>query len=160
MVPIITFLIPLAAIIVAVFNPLWAFYLLIARALWLLYVYWSAKTIRLKPISELSAKANELLIRYSHYYYSPLTAQQYSGAVSRVIITSNIVTIIACLHRFWWGIAIGIGLFLVMGPFQRAFSPKNFMAGEEELKAHEEIMNYLTRCTTDEWLAFIHGERM
>ena len=146
MVPLFSLLITVVAIVVAIFNPVWAFVLLIIRALWLLWVYRSAKRLRAERIPELSAKANDQLIRFSHYYYSPLTAQQYSGAVSGVVITSIVVTIIACFHRFWWGIAIGAAIFLVMSPFQHAFSPKNF-ASEEEIRTHEEIMNYLTRTT-------------
>jgi hypothetical protein len=136
-------LLQLAAIGLAIFSPFWAFALLILRSLWLFYVFRSAKRIRLASIPQLSPRANEMLKKFSHYYYSPVTANQYSGGASGVMLSSVVVTIIGCFHRFWWGILIGAVIVGAMGHLQRAFSPRNFLADQQEKDAHEEIMTYL-----------------
>ena len=53
------------------------------------------------------------------------------------------IAVIGAFKGFWWGFAIAVANWIVMGFLSRAFNPANFIADPLERLAHEEVISFI-----------------
>lgn len=147
----INFIIPIqvlcavAAIIISFYNPPVA-YIVTGSPLLILVLTWLwGKAIPIpEPIPELSPLANELRKRFRAFFVSPMAGRNCSGAASGIMLSLIPITIVSCSKGFWWGIAIGASVFLLVAPLQRVFTPTHFLNDEEQV-AFDELMEHMNK---------------
>lgn len=94
-------------------------------------------------IPELSDDANRMFKKFGHYYTRPLSGGDYSAACSAVNLAAIIIVVIDVFFGFWWGILLGIGVYLLFGYLGRVFNPTHYLVDDVEKFAHDEIVNWL-----------------
>lgn len=94
-------------------------------------------------IPELSDDANRMFKKFGHYYTRQHSGGDYSAACSAVNLASIIIVLIDVFSRFWWGIPLGIAVYLLFGYLSRIFNPTHYLVDEVEKCAHEEIVQWL-----------------
>jgi len=135
----------LIAIVSAFYYPVVSWILLALPGAYLRAVYWFLKRKTLKAaISELSPQANELLVKFPHFYSNPSANRPIGGAAGALALAGVIVAIVDCFRDFWWGLMIGLVYLGVMANLARAFEPSRFLRDEAEKRAHIEIVDYFT----------------
>lgn len=133
----------LVAIVTAFFSVLWSWVVIAVPIAILLVTLISLKQKRWKHISELSEPANAMLQKYGHYYTMPFAGRDFSAAASTLMFAGVVVAVIGAFKGFWWGFAIAVVNWLVMGLVSKAFNPSNFIADPMERLAHEEIISFI-----------------
>jgi hypothetical protein len=98
---------------------------------------------RYGPVRELSPKANEMLRKFGHFYALPFAGRSLSGAASSIALGAAVVGIISAFRGFWWGLLIGIVIYLLASPLGRQFNPSGFLTDDAERSAHDEIVKYI-----------------
>ncbi|MGH9431518.1 MAG: hypothetical protein ACRD3T_08230 [Terriglobia bacterium] len=133
----------LAAVLLAFYSPVVSWILLALPGAYLFAVYWLLRRKELKAaIPELSPRANELLVRFPHFYMNPSANRTISGAASALAAAGVIVAVVDCFRDFWWGLLIGALYLVVTAKLATAFEPKSFLRDEAEKQAHNEIMKH------------------
>jgi len=122
----------------------WAHAPLAAVTVLLYMVFIGVRGRRYGPVPELSPKANEMLSKFGHFYAMPFAGRDVSIASSGVALTAIVVGIISAFKGFWWGLGIGIIIYLVVAPLGRQFNPGNFLTNDAERAAHDEIVKYIS----------------
>jgi hypothetical protein len=133
----------LVAIATAFFSVLWAWVVLAVPIALLLITFVGLKQKRWKHIPELSEPANTLFQKFGHYYTMPFAARDFSASSSTLIFAGVLIAVIGAIKNFWWGAAIAVANWIVMGALSRAFNPENFIANPIERLAHEEIISFI-----------------
>lgn len=132
----------IGGIVAAFYNPILGFVITSVPVVVLLLTWLWGKAIPAPEyIPELSPLANDIHKRFRAYFVAPLAGRNCSGAASGIMLSLIPVTIISCFRGFWWGIAIGAVLLLIVAPFQRAFNPTNFLT-EDEKTAFDELLDF------------------
>jgi hypothetical protein len=137
--------------VAAFFSPIWRWIVLGLPILFLLTTLWGLKQKRWNYVPELSPKANEMLQKFGHFYCMPFAGRDFSASASTVMWAGVILAIICLFHRFWWGIAIGLASWFIMGPVARAFDPTLFLVDDSERFAHDEIISFIYRRRNEKW---------
>jgi hypothetical protein len=133
----------LIAIALAFYSLSASWLLLALSGAYLLTVYWLLKRKKLKAaIPELSPLANELLVKFPHFYCNPSANRPIGGAAGALALAGIIVAILGCLRHFWWGLVIGFVYLGAMAELGKAFEPTRFLRDEAGKRAHIEIMDY------------------
>jgi len=134
----------LAAIVVALFWPIWAWVLLsVPIVIFFLFLVSLKSTTSLRYIEELSPKANSMLRSYWHFYKHPFAGAEISSSLSGLSLAAIVVAVIGLFHYFWWGLLIGIVVYAASSILARQFNPSGFLVDDEEKYAHEEIIAFL-----------------
>ncbi len=133
----------IAAIITAFFSATWAWALIAPPALFLIFTLRALKKKRWKHIPELSEPANLMIQKFGHYYLHPRAGGDFSASCSALMITGILIAIIGAIKGFWWGIALAVTNYVVMGPMARAFNPANFLSDPVERLAHNEVISFV-----------------
>ena len=102
-----------------------------------------------KHAPELSAKANEYLQKYSHYYAYPHVCRQLSGAASVVAIFGIILTIISLVKGFYLGLLFGAAAWWVGSYLGPLFYPVNAPIKGFDRQAHESVVYYVESRRSD-----------
>ncbi len=145
MIQMIVILICLAAIGTELYSVLWGWVILAVPAVFLIVTLSVVKLKKWQHIPELSKTANQLLQKFGHYYVMPVAGQDVSASASTLMLASAAIAIISAVRGFWWGIGLGAINFIVMGLISRAFNPSRFLADPRGQKAHEEIIEWITK---------------
>jgi hypothetical protein len=133
----------LTAIVFALYSLVVSWILLALSGTYLLTVYWILKRKKLRAaVPGLSAQANELLLRFPHFYSNPSAHKPIGGAAGALALAGVIVAIVGCFRDFWWGGIIGLIYLGVMANLAKAFEPTRFLRDEAEKRAHIEIVDY------------------
>ncbi len=135
----------LVSIVLGFFWPPWGWAVLALPAVALLATLWRFKQKKWAYISDLSPKANEMLKEFGHFYAAPAAGTDFSTSARAVMLGGAIIAVMGCFRGFWWGILFAVVCWIVMGRVARAFDPTNFLAGDEEGAAHEEIISFIQR---------------
>ena len=139
----ITIVAALVSLVLAFLATPWAQIPLAVVTLLLYMIFFGVRGRRYGPVPELSSKANEMLTKFGHFYAMPFAGRDVSAASSGVALAAILVGIISAFRGFWWGLGVGILIYLVVAPLGRQFNPANFLTDEEERAAHDEIVNYM-----------------
>lgn len=75
----------------------------------------------------------------------PFAGRDFSASCSTLGFIGIGVAIIGLFKGFWWGIAIAIVNWIVMGFMARSFNPSNFFIDLTENVAHDQIIEYVLR---------------
>lgn len=145
MVQILTILFSLVVIAVAFISPLWGWILIAIPILLLLLTLWALKKGKPKYVPELSPEANRMLVKFWYYYNMPMASRDYSATASTLMFVGVLLAVVGGFRHFWWGIALGVTNWLVMGFVASAFNPSNFLLDENERRVHAEIMGWIYR---------------
>ncbi len=133
----------LLAIVLAFFSTIVAWVALLLPAGYLLAIYCLFKGRGPRnSIPELSPRANELLVKFPHFYANPFANRTISGAAGTFALAGVIVAVIGCYRGFWWGLLMGLVNLGVMTRLANAFEPTKFLRGDSEKEAHNEIMTH------------------
>jgi hypothetical protein len=132
------------ALIWAFFSPSWAWSPLAIAAVFVMLVLLSLKRKKWQHVDDLSPEANDLLMRYGHYYALPYSGRDFSAAVSTLMFAAVALGVLGALKGFWWGLLIGAALWFALGPIAKAFNPTNFLDNPLDQRAHEEIIRWVT----------------
>lgn len=143
MAQLIAIVLSLVAIVTAFFSSLWAWVVLAVPIALLLITFMGLKQRRWKHIPELSEPANAMLQKYGHYYTMPLAGRGFSASSSTLMFAGAAIAVIGAFKGFWWGLAIALANWLVMGFLSKAFDPTNFIADPLERLAHEEVISFI-----------------
>jgi hypothetical protein len=108
MIPILFYPLSFAAVIWALFDPVWAWSILIIQAVLLGAQFIGIKSKKIDYTDDLSAEANEQLRKYTHLYTLPTASQGISSSLSACAFASIIVGLIGVLNGFWTGLAIAV----------------------------------------------------
>lgn len=137
----------LAAIIVAFWSPVISWCILALPLAWFYFTLYATlyavKPKGLSYVPELSAKANEMLSKFGHYYGRPFGARDISASASAITLSAIPIVVIGCFKGFWWGIAVGVVVYGLAGFIARQFNPANFLVDTSEQLAHEEIVGWI-----------------
>jgi hypothetical protein len=135
-------LVGIIAAVVAWFSILigWAILGLLVLFLWL---HLTSLSTRFKPVPELSAKANEYLQQYSHYYAFPYVCRQLSGAASMLYLLAPILAVISIIRGFWLGVLFGAVGMLIGARLAPLFYPVNAPIKDFDRQAHESVVHYV-----------------
>jgi hypothetical protein len=139
----IAIILSLVAIVTAFFSVLWAWVVLAVPIAFLLITFMGLKQKRWKHIPELSEPANAMLQKFGHYYTMPFAGRDFSASCSTLMVTGVVIAVIGAFKGFWWGLAIAVANWIVMGFLSRAFNPTNFIADPLERLAHEEVISFI-----------------
>lgn len=142
MAQLIAIVLSLVAIVTAFFSSPWAWVVLAVPLALLLITFMGVKQKRWKHIPELSEPANAMLQKYGHYYTMPFAGRAFSASSSTLMLAGAVVAVIGVFKGFWWGLAIALANWLVMGFLSKAFNPSNFIADPLERMAHEEVISF------------------
>jgi hypothetical protein len=145
MIQIITILIGIGAIITAFFSKIGGWIVLALPVTIIILTYLGLKQKKWKHVPELSQTANEMLQKFGHYYAMPFAGRDFSASCSTLGFIGIGVAIIGLFKGFWWGIAIAIVNWIVMGFMARSFNPSNFFIDLTENVAHDQIIEYVLR---------------
>lgn len=143
MAQLIAIVLSLAAIVTAFFSSLWAWLALAIPIALLLITFMGLKQKRWKHIPELSEPANAMLQKYGHYYTMPFAGRDFSASSSTLMFAGVVIAIIGAFKGFWWGLAIALTNWILMGFLSKAFNPTNFIADPIERLAHEEVISFI-----------------
>jgi hypothetical protein len=133
----------LVAIVTAFFSVLWAWVVLAVPIALLLITFMGLKQKRWKHIPELSEPANAMLQKFGHYYTMPFAGRDFSASSSTLMFAGAVIAVIGAFKGFWWGFAIAVANWIVMGFLSRAFNPTNFIVDPLERLAHEEVISFI-----------------
>lgn len=135
----------LISIIIGYFYLFWGWIILAFPFLFLILMLLAGKRQRCSYIQELSPKANEMLNKHFTFYNTPFASRDLSSSASTLVLSGIILVIIGLFNDFWWGIAIGLGNYIVMGYVSREFNPTCVPMDYDEESAHNEITIYLSK---------------
>lgn len=111
------------------------------------YALWAALRLggkyRFTHVAELSPKANELLVKFGHYYKRPYAGWDASSAASAVSITAIGVALVSAFRANWFWLLAGMVGYYLMANIARQFNPSRFMLNDEERAAHREILDWI-----------------
>lgn len=144
MIQLIVILFCVASGIVAFFSVTLGWIILWIPTAFLLIRLFGVKQKKWQYIPELSETANQMLQKFGNYYAMPFAGRDFSACANTLMFAGAAVAIIGVFKGFWWGIAIGIVNWFVMGMVSRAFNPANFLVDPTEKMAHKEIISYIT----------------
>lgn len=139
----IAIILSLVAIVTAFFSVLWAWVVLAVPIALLLITFMGLKQKRWKHIPELSEPANAMLQKFGHYYTMPFAGRDFSASCSTLMFAGVVIAVTGAFKGFWWGLAIAVANWIVMGFLSRAFNPTNFIADPLERLAHEEVISFI-----------------
>lgn len=139
----IAIILSLVAIVTAFFSVLWTWVVLAVPIALLLITFMGLKQKRWKHIPELSEPANAMLQKFGHYYTMPFAGRDFSASCSTLMFAGVVIAVIGAFKGFWWGLAIAVANWVVMGFLSRAFNPTNFIADPLERLAHEEVISFI-----------------
>ena len=107
--------------------------------------YMAAKSkYSFQPMNELSNDANFLLQKYGHYFIMPFGVKDFSSASAISQFGGIVIAIICAFKGFWWGIAIAIVNWGIMGTVAVSLSPMALLDKRPELRfAHDEVVEFL-----------------
>ena len=104
---------------------------------------------RFKHIPDLSPEANDLLQHYGHYYAMPANCKDLSGSTTISAFTGIIIAVIGIFKGFWWGIALAIGNWFLMGFIGTRLTPFHWINSPSLKTAHDEICKYIVNRNID-----------
>ena len=140
----ITIILSLISIIIGYFYLFWGWIILAIPFIFLVLMLLVGKGQKFNYIQELSLKANEMLNKYYSFYNTPFASRDLSSSASTVVLSGIILVIIGLFNGFWWGIAIGLGNYIVMVYVSTEFNPTSIPMDYDEESAHNEITIYLS----------------
>ena len=143
MLQMISIIIGLGSIIWSFFSPKWAWLPIAVLISIIVITFFSVKLRKWKYIDELSSDANKLLQNYGHYYSMPFAARDFSSSSSTIQFIGIAMAISNAVKGFYWGIAIAVLIWLIMGPIAMGFNPTSFIKDESFRSAHEEIIEWI-----------------
>jgi hypothetical protein len=145
MLQILAILLSLAAAAWAFFDPVFAWIPIGVACATLLFVWTGVRGTEWEYVPELSARANDLLRKFGHYYLMPFTGRDFGSAASTLQFSGAPVGIIGAINDFWWGLALAGLLFVTLGPAAMAFNPSVFLREPDDHLAHAEIIAWMRR---------------
>ena len=143
----ITIIIALVSVILCfIFHPIWGWIPIAVVDLIICIQLWAAKQkYKFNYISDLSPEANELLQRYGHYFAMPFASKDFSASAATSQFAGIALAIVGLFKSFWWGIALAVGNWFLMGFVAVSLSPVSLLVKSPSLQiAHDEIVEYIT----------------
>lgn len=158
MIQIVTIIFSTISILVSFFSPLWGWIILALPSGFLLLTLLGLKQKKWAYVPDLSPKANEMLRKFGHFYNMPFAGRGFSASASTIMFAGAILAIIGLFRGFWWGIAIGLANWFIVGFVSRAFNPTLFLVDDEERFAHEEIISFIQQKQKERWGKINNGD--
>lgn len=109
----------------------------------LIFLFAIAKSRKFKTEESLSESANVLLEKYGHFYAYPRMSTTYGGVAALMMLCGFIVASIGAFQGWWWGFGLAIINYVIMGYVSRNFNPTRWIVSEEDVAAHNEILQHL-----------------
>ena len=143
----ITIIMALVSIILCfIFHPIWGWMPIAIVDFIIGFLLLAAKqNYRFKHIPDLSPEANDLLQHYGHYYAMPANCKDLSGSAVISEYTGVIIAIIGIFKGFWWGIALAIGNWFLVGFIDVSLVPWHWINFPSRKKIHNEICKYIVK---------------
>jgi len=142
----ITIIIALVSLFICfISHPIWGWALIGTVDLIICIQLWAAKQkYRFNYISDLSSEANELLQRYGHYFAMPFASKDLSAGAATSQFAGIVLAIVGLYKSFWWGIALAVVNWFLMGFISVSLSPISLLVKSPSLKiVHDEIVEYI-----------------
>ena len=140
---IVTIVLCLAAAVVAFWSPVVSWCIVAVPLAWFYLTLYAVKPKSIGYVPELSMSANVMLNKFGHYYGRPFGARDISASASTITLAAILLVVIGCFKGFWWGIAVGLVVYVFASFVARQFNPANFLVDTSEQLDHQEIVAWL-----------------
>lgn len=140
----VTFALGASAFVLAFWFPLFAWIPLFVPELYLLRVFSTLRTLEVRTIPEVSARANELLAKHPGYYWQPWAGRDCRQAASLAGLLGLAIGIVGVVKGSWTSLGlalVNLAAMMVMAP---RFDPSGYLT-PEYAAAHDELVAHLSQ---------------
>ncbi|MBI2531206.1 MAG: hypothetical protein HYW03_03180 [Deltaproteobacteria bacterium] len=143
MIQMISILLSLIAMAVFFYSNIAALIIYLLPAIYLIVNLWTLSKTRGRPAPDLSKEAQDLIMRFAHWYAFPNVAKDNGAAARCLLLFGIILGVLSYIYWFQWGVIAAVTTIPVMAYVSRKVDPIRYITEEAQKKAHEEIVAFI-----------------